>query len=350
MPDIDRKAREVSAAIDKGIDADRVRMIQEQDDPRLLILGSGDSGKTTLLKQMRLFYGEGFSRDEVEMYRKLLLENIVSCMSAYLSLCDRLGLVITHQAEKSHFTSYSHNGRDSLPAELISVIATLWKEKAVQSVVPLGPKYHIQDTASYFLSRAEVFGKLGYVPTNEDILHIRAPTLAVSETVFKIGIHHYRLFDVGGQRGLRKQWAPFFDNCHSVLFVTSIAGYDQTLQEESEVKANRLHDAIELFGGVVNNRLLARAEMLLFLNKKDVFEEKLKTLAFSKYFPRYAGANDPESIARYIAAMFKAQRRNPDRKIMIHRTCCTDTRNMEMVVARLIEGLTKSALSRIGAL
>ncbi|EGF82632.1 hypothetical protein BATDEDRAFT_29442 [Batrachochytrium dendrobatidis JAM81] len=325
-------------------------MIQEKDDPRLLILGSGDSGKTTLLKQMRLFYGEGFTLEEIEAYRLLLLENVINCMSAYLALCDHLNLPIIHQHERLHYVSYSHAGRSYLPADLPPIISILWNEPSVQQVVLLGPNYHIQDTAPYFLSRVETIGKVGYKPTNQDILHVRAPTLAVSETIFKIGIHHYRLFDVGGQRGLRKQWAPFFDNCHSILFVTSIASYDQTLEEEREHSVNRLHDAIELFGGVINNRILQNSEVLLFLNKKDIFEEKLKHLPFSKFFPRYRGPNDPESIARYVAALFKAQRWDQNRKIMIHRTCCTDTRNMELVVARLIEGLTKSALSRIGTI
>ncbi|KAL2915029.1 hypothetical protein HK105_205351 [Polyrhizophydium stewartii] len=345
----ERHAREVSAAIDRQIEADRRKMLLERDDPRLLILGSGDSGKTTLLKQMRLFYGSGFGPDEVEHYRRLILENIVNSMAAFIRIADRLGREIACVAEKAHFLAYSHQGRTILPRDLLPVIATLWADPAILAAVPHGYKHHVQETAPYFLSRVATVGQPNYVPTNEDILHVRSPTLAVSETIFKIGIHNYHIYDVGGQRGLRKQWAPFFDNCHTVLFVTSLSSFDQNLEEEDK-PFNRLQDAIELFGGVVNNQLLARAEIILFLNKKDIFEEKLKTIKFADHFPRYNGPNDHENISRYIAALYKAQRQNAERQVMIHRTCCTDTRNMEIVVARLIEGLTRSALARIGAL
>lgn len=45
-------------------------------------LGTGESGKTTFMKQMRIIHGKGFSEDEKRSYTKLVFQNIFQAMSA----------------------------------------------------------------------------------------------------------------------------------------------------------------------------------------------------------------------------------------------------------------------------
>lgn len=87
-----------------------------------------------------------------------------------------------------------------------------------------------------------------HIPTADDILHLRIPTTGVREINFTFSsntirweihvqnkvyvsktIHHIidRLIDVGGQRSYRKKWIHCFDGVAAVLFVASVAAYDQ---------------------------------------------------------------------------------------------------------------------------
>ncbi len=49
-----------------------------KDEPRILILGSSDSGKSTLLKQLKILYGHGFTASEVADSKIKILKNIVN--------------------------------------------------------------------------------------------------------------------------------------------------------------------------------------------------------------------------------------------------------------------------------
>ena len=54
-----------SKLIDKELEKDRLAKIEDKKDPRILILGTADSGKSTLVKQLKIIHGGGFSEKEV---------------------------------------------------------------------------------------------------------------------------------------------------------------------------------------------------------------------------------------------------------------------------------------------
>jgi hypothetical protein len=51
---------------------------------KLLLLGTGESGKSTLFKQMRILYGNGFSSDDCGRYKWHIWSNIIECMRSGL--------------------------------------------------------------------------------------------------------------------------------------------------------------------------------------------------------------------------------------------------------------------------
>ncbi len=48
----------------------------------LWISGTGESGKTTFIKQMRIIHGKGFSEEDRRGYTKLVFQNIFTAMKA----------------------------------------------------------------------------------------------------------------------------------------------------------------------------------------------------------------------------------------------------------------------------
>lgn len=52
---------------------------------KILLLGAGESGKSTFLKQMRIIHGKDFSEQDLQEFRPIIYSNIVKAMKV---LCD----------------------------------------------------------------------------------------------------------------------------------------------------------------------------------------------------------------------------------------------------------------------
>lgn len=126
------------------------------------------------------------------------------------------------------------------------------------------------------------------------------------------------MFDVGGQRSERKKWIHCFENVTSIIFCVALSEYDQVLLEESNqvnlfiwmLKAsltwsqNRMMESLVLFDSVVNSRWFMRTSIILFLNKVDLFKQKLGRSPLGNYFPDYSGGNDVNRAAKYLLWRF----------------------------------------------
>jgi hypothetical protein len=73
---------------------------------------------------------------------------------------------------------------------------------------------------------------MGYIPSEQDVLHARAPTTGIVENHFEIDGNAFKMFDVGGQRNERKKWIHCFENVTAVLFVAALSEYNQVLYED----------------------------------------------------------------------------------------------------------------------
>ncbi|KAL6461999.1 hypothetical protein MHYP_G00301440 [Metynnis hypsauchen] len=128
-----------------------------------------------------------------------------------------------------------------------------------------------------------------YVPTEMDVLRVRIRTTGVIETQFKVKHLVFRLYDVGGQRTERRKWISCFEDVRAVLFVVALSGYDMTLVEDPSV--NRLQESLKLFSSICNNVFFRSTSMILFMNKIDLFQEKIlhsgRHLRY--YLPLYRG-------------------------------------------------------------
>ncbi len=127
----------------------------------------------------------------------------------------------------------------------------------------------------------------GFQPTDEDILKLRTVTLNISETIFHIQDMNFHFFDVSGLKYHRKYWIPYFDNVTTILFVSALSSYNQMMVEEGTT--NRMIDSLYTFKQIATHPNLQHPSILLFLNKKDLFEEKMKKYPLSEYFAEFTG-------------------------------------------------------------
>jgi hypothetical protein len=71
--------------------------------------------------------------------------------------------------------------------------------------------------------------------------------------------------------------------------------------------------------------------IILFLNKKDLFEEKIKRSSLTLCFREYTGPNEYDPAAEYIQAQFVAKNKSTQKEVYCHHTCATDTQNVQFV-------------------
>merc|ERR1719198_1256957 len=97
----------------------------------------------------------------------------------------------------------------------------------------------------------------------------------------------FNVIDVGGQRSERSKWIKCFDNVTAMLYIAALSGYDLGLYEDQE--RNRLHESVGLFNGLVKNKFFENTAIILFLNKTDLFEEKIKRHPLGDFIKEYLG-------------------------------------------------------------
>lgn len=189
-----------------------------------------------------------------------------------------------------------------------------------------------------------------YVPSEEDILRTRVRTTGIIETQFQIQSTKFKMFDVGGQRTERKKWIHCFEDVTCVIFVAAISEYDQMCWEDEST--NRITEALNLFQEICNSRWFVDTSMILFLNKRDVFREKIKNTPLSVGFPEYDGPDcDYDAAITFLKHKFEGKNRFSDTKdVYTHVTCATDPDNMQHVFNSVRDIITSQNLRRVNML
>ncbi|KAJ3313419.1 Guanine nucleotide-binding protein G(t) subunit alpha-3 [Boothiomyces sp. JEL0838] len=221
--------------------------------PKLLILGSSDSGKSTLLKQMKIMHGNGFTDEEKKQAAQGIRDNILT-------------------EKEMH-----------IPPTIVDTVAELWKDPAIQ------------------------------------------------ETLKK---QQVRIPDTTPQ--------------YTVLFVMSLASYDQFLAEDSTI--NMMVDSLVLFEQVINNPILSTPNFVLFFNKKDIYEKKIKVVPLNSFFPEYT--DKPHSASKgvtFIKKKFLSQVKGK-KSIVCHITCATDTSSMQVVLETMLASILEGNLRDAGVI
>ena len=143
-------------------------------------------------------------------------------------------------------------------------------------------------------------------------------TEEVYETKEKKG--SFSIVDVGGQKSERKKWIKCFMDVTAVIFVASLSCYDEVLYED--YSTNSMSDQLQLFDDICNNPALKDTSMILFLNKRDLFQEKIERVQITKCpsLAHYSGDSMSfDDTTRYIRKAFVSLSNKPKIKnILIH--------------------------------
>ncbi len=302
----------------------------------LLLLGTGNSGKSTIMKQMKILHKNGFTETERRHYIALIVGNLSQSMYAIIDLIQtekefKYTNKDTEQLTRK-FVSMIHElfrGSFELNLDIIPLIRRLLEEPAImRCFVANRPRIINAEAVEYFFKQIDRICLPGFIPSNEDILHTRLPTSGVHEIKFAYETREMTMIDVGGQRVERSKWLHCFEGVTSVIYCVSLIEYACQLDEDPTT--NAMQESLAVFSRVVNNIWFKKKSILLFLNKIDLFEDAVERVPMNKVFVDYEG--NPTSYTdglMYLTQMYLSCDLNPCRTIYTHVTCATDTNNIK---------------------
>uniref|UniRef100_A0A5S6R143 Guanine nucleotide-binding protein G(I) subunit alpha n=1 Tax=Trichuris muris TaxID=70415 RepID=A0A5S6R143_TRIMR len=345
----DRSAYIRSKQIDDQLRADGERASREV---KLLLLGAGESGKSTIVKQMKIIHETGYSEEERKAYKPVVCSNTIQSMVAVIRAMGHLRIPFGEPERaddaRRFFALVATVEEGELPVELGSCMKRLWQDSGVQECFMRSGEYQLNDSAPYYLNSLDRLTLPNYIPTQDDVLRTRVKTTGIVETNFTYKDLHFKMFDVGGQRSERKKWIHCFEGVTAIIFCVAMSEYDMVLAEDEEM--NRMLESTKLFDSICNNKWFVDTSIILFLNKKDLFEEKIGRQPLTICFPEYTGSNTYEEAAAYIQLKFESlnKRSSGQKEIYTHFTCATDTNNIRFVFDAVTDIIVKDNLRQCG--
>jgi hypothetical protein len=132
----------------------------------------------------------------------------------------------------------------------------------------------------------------------------------------------------------------------AVIFVAAISEYDQVLYEDEST--NRMTEALNLFDEICNSKWFLETSMILFLNKRDLFAEKIKKVPLTVCSPDFGGPSDFETASAFLEEMFRSKNQTPEKEVYSHVTCATDTNNIAHVFNAVKDIIIRKSLREGG--
>lgn len=347
-----------SIAVDKEIKrALKQQKKKERREIKILLLGTGESGKTTFIRQMRIIHGRGFSEEDRRGFAKCIYQNIYTAMKAMTGAMATLKIPFSNP-ENEIYAKWLQEVDTVRVTQLergyVDAIRRLWADMGIRVCYSRRCEYQLLDSTEYYMSHLERIAAPEYIPTEQDVLRVRFPTTGIHDYSFTIKTITLRIVDVGGQKSERRKWIHCFENVTSLIFLASLSEYDQVLEEKESI--NRMHESLALFYTTIHSPWFHSTSIILFLNKTDILGDKIQTSDLQKYFPSFAGKRrDAEDAKKYISKMYEQQAitrdKSGERKTLYpHFTCATDTSNIRRVFSDVKDTVLLKSLRDYGVI
>ncbi|OMH81281.1 Guanine nucleotide-binding protein subunit alpha [Zancudomyces culisetae] len=264
---------QTSKEIDDQIIRDKQTM---QKEVKILLLGAGESGKSTVVKQMKLIHENGYTYDERESFKEIIFSNCMQSARALLEAMDTLEIDLENPRNQINvdliMDTPTQIESDDFPPELMMAIKSIWSDGGVRECFSRSSEYQLNDSASY--------------------------------------------------------------------------EYDQVLIEDES--SNRMHEALTLFDSICNSRWFSKTSIILFLNKIDLFKEKLPKSPLENHFPDYKGGQNIEAAKEYLLQRFTSLNLSKYKQIYTYYTCATDTNQVKFVMTSVNDIIIQNHLRDIG--
>lgn len=159
---IDPESQAKNDEINKGLQDSRKLKSNEI---KLLLLGAGESGKSTVAKQMKIIHKDGYTNDELKGFVNVIHTNVYQSCKTLLQAGADLGLDVADQGLVSHFEP---GFVEKITPELGAIIKKFWADEGVQGIYKRRAEYQLTDSTDYYLGEIDRISAADYLPTVQD--------------------------------------------------------------------------------------------------------------------------------------------------------------------------------------
>jgi len=221
-----KRTKELEAHMDKLAQ-------QESEKIKLLLLGAGESGKSTIFKQMKVIYGAQYSDQEKKQALPTIYSNILQAMKILLEQAVATNLLAQVEAKAEFDMIRALDENEAINVSVGDAIRILWADPGIKAVWARRSEFQIIDSVQYYFNKIDTIKRPDYLPDKDDILMSRVRTSGIVTERYVIDGTVFEMYDVGGQRNERKKWIHCFEGVTAVIFVAAISEYDQKLFEDA---------------------------------------------------------------------------------------------------------------------
>ncbi|XP_077352692.1 guanine nucleotide-binding protein subunit alpha-14-like [Festucalex cinctus] len=322
--------RRINRAIERQLEHDKKQYAKAI---KLLFLGTAESGKSTFIKQIRILHGNSYSDAQRMPFVRLVCQNVIASIRALIQAMRVLDVDFEDNSNlelAERLSDVEAEKVDRLEGWQVKAVKLLWNDRGLQRCYERRREFELSDSASYYFNDIDRITAPGYIPNLQDILRVRVPTTGIIEYHFKMKDVVFRMVDVGGQRAERRKWIHCMDNVVSIIFLAALNEYDSVMLENPT--HNRLEESLALFETIVKYPWFSETSFILFLNKKDLLEEKIQHSDVVTYFPQYRGPpRDAKRAREFFLELYKIPHKGHRKPLFKHYTCATDTSNAKVV-------------------
>ena len=354
--DLQGGAAAAALTVEPVLAAERFRMRQAKKENidtniALVIVGTGGSGKSTVVKQFRAHFGSPYNIIERRTWASRIRSNILSD----LLLCARRAQRRVGQPGAPAVDQALIDALVAAPLGSIAEQVSAIKKALASSAVGCRCNDSIEHFSAqmpYFHDHMDRIATEDYSASDQDILYCPSSTLGVTTYDFNANGTEFHVVDCGGQRSQRRKWLRFFSEATAVLFVSSLDDYWHA--QSGDEQRNKLRESIETFAETINSKALQDRCVCLFLNKTDLLEDSLKTRPFRRFFPSFDAdkdAENPEHVIAFVKGLFEACNKSTRRARQLFVTAtCVGNKQSSVDLAATIKRAVMDDVAKEGGL
>ena len=128
--------------------------IRSEKNVKILLLGAGESGKSTIVKQMKIINLGGYSEAEKLNYRNIIYLNICTSIRTFNDALKKLNLVFRDPDNfriMENFLAdcdkWKSSGTYEFNSEIGANLSLLWKDSVVEEALARSSEFYLPDSA-----------------------------------------------------------------------------------------------------------------------------------------------------------------------------------------------------------
>ena len=242
----------------------KMQLLSKEDEVthKILMLGSGESGKSTFFKQLGWLYGRldkdkeltlQDKQEAIQPIRQNIIEGMITLLDKSkqlqninkfnninldinindINIYNKLKYIMKFQDEQ--FDKDSNKTKEEIK-KVGEYVKYFWELNEIKNTYKLRSYFSFSDNIDYFFNKCNEVFESNYIPNQEDVLKSRARTTGVLTIIIDVvpkddqrlntdKINSFELIDVGGQRSERNKWLQHIKNVKSILLVTVLNQY-----------------------------------------------------------------------------------------------------------------------------